>query len=34
MRQTGLSQHTLEKIHDGRRVRHTTLQHVLAGIDS
>ena len=30
MRRTGLSQHTLEAIRAGRRVRHTTLQRVIA----
>ena len=34
MRRTGMSQHTLEKIRDGRRVRCTTIQRVRAGIDS
>ena len=30
MRATNLSQHTLEAIRAGRRVRHTTLQRVIA----
>ncbi|HKE84508.1 MAG TPA: hypothetical protein VKB50_12180 [Vicinamibacterales bacterium] len=32
MRQTGLSQHTIEKIRDGPPVRRATLQRVIAAV--
>jgi len=32
MRKTGLSQHTVEAVCRGRRVRHTTIQRVIAAV--
>jgi hypothetical protein len=32
MRRTGLSQHTVEKIRHGRKVRHATLQRVIVAL--
>ena len=32
MRKTGLSQHTLEAIRHGRKVRHTTLQRLITAL--
>lgn len=32
MRNTGLSQHTLEAVRHGRKVRHTTLQRLMTAL--